>query len=416
MPLLLLMILIMPYENSPYLFFGSSFLGIFQDFTVIKLLGVCGFAWAMLKMAGGEIPSGLGSSQARFFLLFFVGVVVSSLFSGSGFLAVSRYLAFLVFLPFVLMAVRTERDVRRVIYAMVLSYTLVFPYAVRQMIRYDARLGTGLYESNYFAALLLIVIPLALVLARQAPTRGQKFGWLVAAAVLVMSLLLTSSRGGLLGLLVAGMLFAYRRRGMLGVFAVLGAIVIGLTVLPTDLGERALGTVQGSVVPSGGLEASNRAHTALFWAGIQMINDSPLTGVGPQNFKVLSQKYSGLDQAYIGHNTYLEIAAEMGLPLITLFVMMLLSVFGALKRVSRGGEHDDLAGWAEGLRYGLLGFVVAGTFISAQYEKLLWIVVFLSIAMERVARAAPVAAPSPAPEDPFEPAPAWRPAPVSEPS
>src|SRR5690242_6871350 len=116
MPLLLLMILIMPYENSPYLFFGSSFLGIFQDFTVIKLLGVCGFGWAMLKMAGGEISSGLGSSQARFFLLFFVGVVVSSIFSGSGYLAVSRYLAFLVFLPFVLMAVRMERDVRRVIY------------------------------------------------------------------------------------------------------------------------------------------------------------------------------------------------------------------------------------------------------------------------------------------------------------
>jgi O-antigen ligase len=412
MPLLLLMIVIMPYENSPYLFFGSSFLGVFQDFTVIKLLGLAGFAWAMLRMAGGDIPSGLRSPQARFFLLFFLGVVVSSLFSGSGFLAFSRYLAFLVFLPFVLMAVRTERDVKRVIYALVLSYTLVFPYAVRQMIRFDARLGTGLYESNYFAALLLVVIPLALVLARQASTRKQKFGWIVAAMVLVMSLLLTSSRGGLLGLLVAGMLFAYRRRGMIGVFALLGAIVIGLTVLPTDLGERALATVQGAAVTSsGGLEASNRAHTALFWAGLQMINDSPLTGVGPQNFKELSQRYSGLDQAYIGHNTYLEIAAEMGLPLICIFLMMIASVFGALKRVSRGGDRDDLAGWAEGLRYGLLGFLVAGAFISAQYEKLFWIVVFLSIAMERVARTESVAR-VPQSEDPFEPA--WRAAPASE--
>jgi O-antigen ligase len=407
MPLLLLMIFIMPYENSPYLFFGSSFLGVFQDFTVIKLLGVLGFGWAMLRMSAGEIPSGFRSPQAKFFLVFFVGVVVSSLFSGSGFLSVSRYLAFLVFLPFVLMAVRTERDVKRVIYAMVLSYTLVFPYAVRQMFRFDSRLGTGLYESNYFAALLLVVIPVALVLARQARIRTHKLGWIVAALVLVASLLLTSSRGGLLGLLVAGMLFAYRRKGMIGVFALLACIVIGLTVLPTDLGERALATVQGSRMSAGGLESSNRAHTALFWAGVRMINDAPLTGVGPQNFKELSQTYSGLDQAYIGHNTYLEIAAEMGLPLISLFAMMLLSVFGALKRVSRGSEHDDLAGWAEGLRYGLLGFLVAGTFISAQYEKLLWIVVFLSIAMESVARTAPVAARQEG-EDPF--APAWRPA------
>jgi O-antigen ligase len=294
-----------------------------------------------------------------------------------------------------------------VIYAMVLSYTLVFPYAVRQMIRFDARLGTGLYESNYFAALLLVVTPLALVLARQARTRAHRVGWLVAALVLIASLLLTSSRGGLLGLLVAGMLFAYRRKGMIGVFALLACIVVGLAVLPTDLGERALATVQGSTAPSSGLESSNRAHTALFWAGLRMINDAPLTGVGPQNFKELSQTYSGLQQAYIGHNTYVEIAAEMGLPLLTLFVMMLASVFGALKRVSRGGAHDDLAGWAEGLRYGLLGFLVAGAFISAQYEKLLWIVDFVSIAMESVARTAPAAA-APEPEVAF--AAAWQPA------
>jgi hypothetical protein len=87
--------------------------------------------------------------------------------------------------------------------------------------------------------------------------------------------------------------------------------------------------------------------------------------------------------------------------------MLLASVFGALKRVSRDREHDDLAGWAEGLRYGLIGFLVAGAFISAQYEKLLWIVIFVSIAMESVARTAPVPARQ-EPADTFTPA--WHPA------
>ena len=49
--LLLLMIAIMPYEQSPYLYLGSNLFGIFPDFTAIKLLGLLGFAWAGLRMA-----------------------------------------------------------------------------------------------------------------------------------------------------------------------------------------------------------------------------------------------------------------------------------------------------------------------------------------------------------------------------
>ena len=118
-----------------------------------------------------------------------------------------------------------------------------------------------------------------------------------------------------------------------------------------------------------------------------------------------------VDETIRGLGSAQEIAAEMGLPLLCIFLMMIVSVFGALKRVSRGGDRDELAGWAEGLRYGLLGFVVAGTFISAQYEKLFWIVVFLSIAMERVARTESVAR-IPEPESPLESA--WHTAPASE--
>jgi O-antigen ligase len=178
--------------------------------------------------------------------------------------------------------------------------------------------------------------------------------------------------------------------------ALLAAIVVGLAVLPTDLGERALATIQGTQAPSG-LEQSNRAHTALFWAGLRMINDAPITGVGPLNFKALSAQYSGLAKSYIAHNTYLEIAAELGLPLLAVFLALLVTTFGALARTARAADSSELAGWADGLRYGLIGFVVAGTFISVQYEKLFWIVVFLSIAMESVARR-PVPA-SPAADD-----------------
>src|SRR5258708_20273810 len=105
------MSLIISYEASPYLYIAPNFLGVFPDFTVIKLLGLVGFAWAMMRLASGY-PHGalLGSRPASLFLLFFFGVLFAGLVSGSGFLAISPSPAFLPFLPFVLLIAQPQPD------------------------------------------------------------------------------------------------------------------------------------------------------------------------------------------------------------------------------------------------------------------------------------------------------------------
>jgi putative inorganic carbon (HCO3(-)) transporter len=389
--LLLALILIMPYEANPYLYLGENLLGIFPDFTVIKLLGLLGFAWAGMRMAAGDSAAALLSRRpARLFLLFFAVVVVVALFHGTGFqYAVSRYVGFVVFLPFVLVAVRTEADLRRVLKAMVLAYVLVFPYAVRQMIRFGDRLGVGVYETNYLATILVLLVPLAFVFASQAREPRERALWTGSGLLLVVMVFLTSSRGGFLGLLVAGMVYVYRRYGAGRAVAVMMILLAGVVLLPTDVGTRALATIfQDSGEVPAGLETSNRAHVALFWAALRMIGDNPLIGVGPLNFKTLSTSYTGLDIANIAHNSFLEIAAEFGLPALGVFLLLLGATLGTLDRVVRSGpgpEARALAGWAEGLRSGLIGFLVCGFFISAQYEKVLWLTVFLTIVLGALA-------------------------------
>jgi O-antigen ligase len=383
------MILIMPYEASPYLYIAPNFLGVFPDFTVIKLLGLIGFGWAMLRLASGHPNTALLTSRpATLFLLFFFGVLFAGLVSGSGFVAISRYLAFLTFLPFVLVSVETQRDLGRVLRAIVLSLLIVFPYALRQMIRYNERLGIGLYETNYFATILVLVIPLAFVFAAEATVPLRRRLWLVTGLLLVLELFLTSSRGGFLGLLVAGMVFVYRRRGPMGAVAVMAVLLLGLIIVPTDLGSRLWTVFETEQAAPAGLEASNKAHVALFFAALRMIGDNPIFGVGPLNFKSLSTLYTGLEQGNIAHNSFLEVAAEFGLPVFVIFVLLLLSVFRILNRATELGasaEGRRLAGWAEGLRSGLTGFLVAGCFISAQYEKMLWLAVFVTIVLGRFA-------------------------------
>jgi O-antigen ligase len=311
-----------------------------------------------------------------------------------------------VFLPFLMVAVRTQADLGRVLTWLVWSYVVVFPYAVRQMIRYDDRLGVGIYESNYMATILVLLVPVAFAFASLQRVRSRRWLWLGAGVALVVMIVLTGSRGGFVGLVAAGVLFVYRRRGLAAAAGVLLVLIVGVLALPTELSTRALATISGdtSQLPAE-LQASNRAHIGLFWAALRMIGDSPLVGVGPENFKDLSRLYTGLEQANIAHNMFLEIGAEMGVAVLVVFILVLASAFRALGLAAclRGGqEATELATWAEGLRSGLTGYVVAGCFISAEYEKVLWISIFLSIVVADLARRHRAAAAAEAEPEPVD--------------
>jgi hypothetical protein len=411
--LLLMMIAIMPYEQSPYLLLGENLFGIFAGFTVIKALGLLGFAWAGLRIASGDTMTyRLGARQARIFFVFLATVALLGLVHGSGFqYVIGRYIAYAVFLPFLVVAVRTQDDLRRVLTWLVWSYVAVFPYAVRQMLRFNERLGVGIYEANYLATILVLLVPIAFAFASLQRVPNRRWLWIGAGLTLVLMIVLTGSRGGFVGLVAAGVVFVYRRRGLGAAAAVLLALVIGVLALPTELSTRALATISGdsSSLPTE-LEASNKAHVGLFWAALRMIGESPLIGVGPENFRDLSRVYTGLPQANIAHNMFLEIGAETGLVALVLFILVLASAFralGATVRLPAPGTrlHGDpdatsLAVWSEGLRSGLTGYVVAGCFISAQFEKVLWMSVFLSIVVADLARRHRAAAAAEAEVDP----------------
>ena len=121
------------------------------------------------------------------------------------------------------------------------------------MLRFGDRLGVGLYESNYLATILVLLVPLAFTVRCQQRDPTRRTLWLGAGLLLVLMVFLTSSRGGFVGLLVAGIVFVYRRRGLASARACLLAAARWRPLLPTDLGARALATVfqDGGQLPAG---------------------------------------------------------------------------------------------------------------------------------------------------------------------
>jgi O-antigen ligase len=395
--ILILLIAVMPFQFNPHLTIAESFLGIFPNFTVIKLLGLMGLWWVITEVGSGRVHLRLlDSPQAKAFVFFVAVILVVGVGRTPGMQLITKLIAIVLMLPIILTAARTEANLRRILAACVVTMTLLYPYLLRQKLRFGGPIGVGLNDVNYFALEALMIVPLAFAFAAGAEDGRSRLLWLLCGLVLVLEVLQTGSRGGFLGFAAMAVFMALRlaRRPILTLVG--GAALVGvlLVTVPTPMLDRLLATVDDEH-GHGGVNRSNEARLIALDAGLELIAENPLTGIGLGNFYLYKTMYPELffEGPNLAHNTYLEIAAELGLGALAAFLVLFLCAFRSLRRAERTAaaqKRPGLAKLAVGLQASLLGFLVGATFLSAQYDNFLWLLYFVSIALERIALAAPV--------------------------
>ncbi len=392
--LMLGMILVMPFEKNPYLKISDNLMGI-PDFTVIKCLGLLGLATVFWLIISGQARLGLGElPSGRMYLTFIVLTALAAVMTGAATRGITRIFSLALLLPIMLAGLRNMVDFRRLLFLLPGVLILCLPYAYRQYLRFGGRLGVGLYEANYFALALILLIPLAIIIACQQQNKWFRTAWFVGVAGMLCSVVLTGSRGGFIGGLICLIVLSIRmaqQRVFFPILALVG-LVGAVAFFPTVLGERLLASGIGSspteVVHDGGVTASNEAHTDLFYCALRMIQDKPIFGVGLGQFKDESMNYFPLlVKPRIAHNTYLHIGAESGLITLGSFLLFLILVFQSLSRSARYAQalyEPQIYEWVIGLQCGLCGWFVSAFFVSAQYEKFFWAVIFMTIVLERL--------------------------------
>lgn len=210
---------------------------------------------------------------------------------------------------------------------------------------------------NIMAGALNLILPLALALPLFAWRTLRRFERLLAviAVVAMLGILVVSkSRGGLLAVGTVLILLAVLRwrRGWLIVLG--GVLIIGTifwwispdTILEMLTATQALGGLDGR------LEVWSR--------GLYMVQDFPFTGIGMGTFhQTVNLLYPLLLANFDvdiphAHNLPLQVAVDLGLPgLIVWLAIFLLVIYGA-GRVYRHGKLTE-NGWLAGLGAGLLG-------------------------------------------------------------
>ena len=129
----------------------------------------------------------------------------------------------------------------------------------------------------------------------------------------------------------------------------------------------------------------------LWQAAWMMVNERPLLGVGPDNFRHLHGKYLGLtnwDTSIYANNLYLELLADLGVPGLLLFGWLLLATVLRLYRALRFCSADPVAMWAVALGGSLLAFLIHGLLdyflgITSIY-LLFWMTLGLIVASARL--------------------------------
>jgi O-antigen ligase len=336
---------------------------------------------------------GTAHPRAAYLMVLFVAWTVLSVLwaedSGLATTTVSRYALNLVLVPIIYTAIRTRRDVHRLLVVIVLGTVVSAAYGIVREAGQtggDARLYGAGVDPNTLASLLIagavIALALAVLPGRSASWRGAA---LAAAAFCGVAVLLTGSRAGLVSLAVvvlAGLFLAGRGRRL----PVLGAAILLVTVTVIYFAAFAPAAATHRVTHPG----TGSGREDIWLVGWRMVQAHPLTGVGAGNFPISSIHYllqpgTILRDDYIvvpkvAHNIYLGTLAELGVVGLALFCGILgwaLSCgWRAARRFDAMGARD-MGTVSRAVLIALLGILTASAFASGQFSKPLWVLIGL---------------------------------------
>ena len=387
MILFYVLVLLMPFLNPPLLS------GLVSNTVAFKVLGAACVPYTVFHLAvRGSLPPYLRTWQARLFGLLYLVATISYFtkgFRGDIFYSFWMSLTSFVLLFFIVLSiVDTLARVRWVLLSANAAVALGSLRIIEEWWQFRSidpsyRAGLMVGDGNAFSTTAALCLPFAFLMVLHSKKRWERLFYGACLALSLFGVTLCQSRGGTLAMGAAFLFLVARSRRRVRNLILVGVVVVPLMIFsPSSPLHRFLH-------PDWGDKQSDEHHTTAWKAGLRMIETHPLFGIGLANFKPMMRWYVPPETSWstVGHNTFLEVAAELGLPALGVFVGILVftyrSLGGAGRRARIAGDRMMYLATL-GLQAGFVGYLVGACFISAEYAKLFWLVIFLSMCLPHV--------------------------------
>jgi probable O-glycosylation ligase (exosortase A-associated) len=283
--------------------------------------------------------------------------------------------------------VQSMEDYRRIAWALLASVSLLTIFTVMEKI--PGRVSvTWTYDPNDLAFVLVVALPVSVFFFSE--NKGVKkvlIGGIIALSLI--AILLTMSRGGFVALVIVSLFLLFkgwRKRPLtpLMYFIVVGIILMNFA--PQGFWER-MSTI---LHPETEYDQTLGGRTIIWRRGIDMMLENPVFGVGANAFHIAE----GLSHADIGgkwstaHNSFIQIGAELGVIGLLLFIGLIYTSIKSMRALRRLVQNDPQFGnilWlTHAIEVGLIGYMVAGFFLSQAYSSILYFLLGLGVSLKKI--------------------------------
>ncbi len=270
-----------------------------------------------------------------------------------------------------------------------LSGTLVAGAAqlpVKRILGYDAPLTEN---PNDLALMLNLILPLTVALWLIHRGRVTRLFLGGVALLAVVAVILTFSRAGFLTLATMTAIYCWRLRKRPERGWAMAVVVLALCAvpfLPSGYLDRLATIASIDSDPTG----SAQARWGDTVAAASFVVRHPIVGAGVgMNILALNEERGPAWKMV--HNVYLQVAVDLGLPGLVLFLLLLFGSIASVARTRRRAAGDPAARGvfhlAEALEIGLIGFAVAALFYPVAYNFYFYELAGLATAAQAVSGA-----------------------------
>ncbi|MBA2525825.1 MAG: O-antigen ligase family protein [Pyrinomonadaceae bacterium] len=244
-------------------------------------------------------------------------------------------------------------------------------------------IGNLFDNPNVMALHLVTVVPISIALCFGTRRLALKTVYGASALLIAAASVVSFSRGGFLGLAISQAFLIWKIRKRHRVVA-LTLFAIGLVAfvffLPSEYGGRLSSILNVDSDPTG----SAQQRRAVLWRSISVSLRHPFLGVGIGNFSIVSLRGLGT------HNSYTQVASEMGLAALAIYLAFILTPLKRLREIERAihsASHDRQFYYlALGLQASLIGFMTASFFAHVAYDWYIYYLVGYAVCLVRIFR------------------------------
>ncbi len=364
------------------------FVASFSSAAVDIFIGLLIFTFLIKKFAGKNKDTSFGVLDVPFALLIFISLAsfVNSVNLHSSIQGVFKLIKYGFLIAILGREVKDNGHFKKIIMAVVFGlfigsldaiYQLIFGVDLFRHRAYDsvlglARLKGAFPHTNIFAGYLALFLPVSTALFLYSSKGRHKLYLGIVSAAALFCLIFTFCRSAVFGFWLAILLIAFMKKDKLIIVVLAAAILIAPLFAPKNIIDWSKKT--SSVAEF----LLNKERLTIFETSFNMIRRHPVVGVGVNTYSLNYQKYKLHDTgegtantSWYAHNSYLQMASEIGIFGLLVFLYLLVKLFKGWRGLYRKVDDNFEKIASLGIFMGIFAFLIHGlTETNLYYPKI----------------------------------------------